>query len=77
MKQIGAFLLLIGLTIAGSTQLQAQGISQQDPREAKRSIETQQKMLRRANKKQRKAQKKIQKAERKQIKQANRRHSHR
>jgi hypothetical protein len=77
MKRIGALLLLIALAVAGSTPLQAQGMSQQDPREARRSAKTQQKMLKRANRKQLKAQRKMQKTERKQNKKISRRHSHR
>lgn len=73
MKRIAAFLLLVGLGVAGSIPAQAQRISpEENARRSSKAAKQQQKMLNKANKKQRKAMKKAEKKQRKEIKKANR-----
>ena|SRR5258708_6229524 len=72
MKRIGAFLLLMALTVACSMPVQAQRVSpEESARQSQRAAKNQQKMLKHANKKQRKAAKKYEKRQRKQTKKAN------
>jgi uncharacterized protein YpmS len=72
MKRIGAFFLLLALSVAVSLPVHAQRMSpQESARQSRRAAKRQQKMLKRANKKQRKAQKKYEKAQRKHTKKLN------
>jgi len=79
MKRIVTFmLLLVALSFAVSTPIQAQRISpEENARQSRRDIKKQQKMLNKANKKQSKAAKKYAKQQRKATKKANRSNSRR
>jgi hypothetical protein len=73
MKRIAAFMLLVVLSIAGTTPLQAQRISpQENARRSQKAAKKQNKMLKKNNKKQQKVMKKNLKRQRKATKKANR-----
>jgi hypothetical protein len=74
MKRIAAFLLMVGLVLAGSS-LYAKDeriTPEENARRSSKAARQQQKMLKRANKKQRNAMNKATKKQRKEIKKANR-----
>ncbi len=73
MKRFAAFLLLVGLVLAGSSlYAKDQRITpEENARRSSKAAKQQQKMLKKANKKQRKAMNKAAKQQRKEIKKAN------